>query len=202
MMMQPDNNNLEFTFGVVRWLVDDGKRPEVLLMENGTIHSSFDVTLTRIPLPPIPPIESLLPIISRRVAALERENVVNRMIQQSVEHSTIMRFTMLALTLGLLAYGAFRFLNIRQRFDPRPKKAATLIETESNWNEAASELRSPLFLTWARTRRPPALSRCSRSAEAGPNRARGENGFATCGMSPLATCRRSRATNCAISMPN
>jgi hypothetical protein len=115
-------------------------------MENGTIHSTFDVTLVRTPLPPIPPIESLLPIISRRVAALERENVVNRIIQRSVDHSTIMRFTMLALTVGLLAYAAFRFLNIRQRFDARPKKAATPVETESNLNEAGRELALAAFL--------------------------------------------------------
>jgi hypothetical protein len=146
MMMQPDNNNLEFAFGVARWLTDDGKRTGVLLMENGTIHSTFDVTLVRTPLPPIPPIESLLPIISRRVAALERENVVNRIIQRSVDHSTIMRFTMLALTVGLLAYAAFRFLNIRQRFDARPKKAATPVETESNLNEAGRELALAAFL--------------------------------------------------------
>jgi hypothetical protein len=155
MMMQPDNHNLEFTFGVARWLMDDSKRTDVLLMENGKIHDSFDVTLTRMPTPPLPPIEALLPLISQRVAALERENVINRVIQQSVEHSTIMRLTLLGVTFGFMAYGAFRFLNIRQRLDARPKKAERSISEEIHLGETARELALATFLDLGQDARTP-----------------------------------------------
>src|SRR5262249_13925433 len=42
MMVQPDNNNLDFAFGVVRWLMEDGKRTTVLMYDNGSPVRIFD----------------------------------------------------------------------------------------------------------------------------------------------------------------
>jgi hypothetical protein len=150
MMMQPDNHNLDFTFGVIRWLMEDGKRTEVLLMDNGAIQRSFNVSLARLPMPPVPSLESLLPLVSRRIAELERENVFNKMIQRSIEHSTLMRGAAILFTLGLLGFGVFRFLNTRHRFDARPRLAADAVALwehrrrpdieVGNFAEAAREL--------------------------------------------------------------
>jgi hypothetical protein len=121
MMMQPDNHNLDFTFGVIRWLMEDGKRTEVLLMDNGAIQARFNVPLVRAPSPPMPSLESLIPLVSQKIAELERENVFNKMIQRTVEHPTLMRSAAILFTVALLGFGVLRFLNARHRFDPRPK---------------------------------------------------------------------------------
>jgi hypothetical protein len=160
MMMQPDNNNLEFAFGVVRWLTEDGKRTSVLMYDNGTLVRTFDVLLDRPPSPPFPSLESLLPLVSERLAAVERENVFNRIIQQSVAHPALMRGTALVFTLGLLAFAVFRFLNIRQRFDARPKAHTVRVAPEprrraliddGNFSEAARELALGTFCDLGRS---------------------------------------------------
>jgi hypothetical protein len=150
MMMQPDNHNLDFTFGVIRWLMEEGKRTEVLLLDNGAIQARFDVPLVRTPSPPLPSLESLIPLVSQKIAELERENVFNKMIQRSVEHPTLMRSAAILFTVLLLGFGVFRFLNARHRFDPRPRspiggaaqsdqpyRPATAV---GNYAEAAREL--------------------------------------------------------------
>lgn len=149
MMVQPDNHNLDFTLGVLRWLTEDGKRTEVMMIDNDAIQPSFDVSLVQPPMPPMPSIRELLPIISQGISDLQREDRINKMIQRAVPHSTLMRNTVLILTLALLAAGTYCFLHARHRSDSRPKDvdaAATSPESlGDNYAAAARELAADLF---------------------------------------------------------
>jgi hypothetical protein len=155
MMMQPDDHNLDFTFGVIRWLTEEGKRTEVLLMDNGAIQRTFSVSLVRTPSPPLPSLESLIPLVSQKIAELERENVFNKMIQRSVEHPTLMRSAAIMFTAALLGFGVLRFLHARHRFDSQPRLPVLAgaqpdqrnrpAATVGNFAEAARELALSAF---------------------------------------------------------
>jgi hypothetical protein len=137
-MMQPDNHNLDFTFGVIRWLMEDGTRTEVLLMDNGAIQRTFNVSLVRLPSTPLPSLESLIPLVSQKIAELERENVFNKMIRRSVEHPTLMRNAAILFTVVLLGLGVLCFLNARHRFDPRPRVPVGTVARRDQRNRPAA----------------------------------------------------------------
>lgn len=149
MMVQPDNHNLDFAFGALRWLTEDGKRTEVLMIDNDTIQTNFNVSLVRPPMPPMPSIQDLLPIISQGISEFQREDRINKMIQRAVPHSTLMRNTVLILTLVLLAAGSYCFLHSRHRNDSRPRPAAPTGESSgpmvSSYADSARELATEVF---------------------------------------------------------
>jgi hypothetical protein len=149
MMVQPDNHNLDFTFGVLRWLTDDGQRTDVLMIDNDAIQTSFQVSLVRPPMRPMPSIQDLLPMISQRFSELQREDQINKMIRRAVPHSTFMRNSVLFLTLLLLAIGTYCFLHSRHRPDPYPKSAtaprASARPAENDYAESARELATEVF---------------------------------------------------------
>jgi hypothetical protein len=149
MMVQPDNHNLDFTFGVLRWLTDDGQRTEVLMIDNDVIQTSFNVSLVRPPTGPMPSIQDLLPIISQGISDFQREDRINQMIRRAVPHSTFMRSAVTILTLAILAVGTYCFLHARHRNDSRPKSAnvpPTALELdETNFAESARELAADAF---------------------------------------------------------
>jgi hypothetical protein len=123
MMAQTDNDNAAFANNVVHWLLaPDGeeRRTDVLFYEDEKIQTEFNASLTY-PAPiPVPPLETLVPLVDEAVVALERDNVFNKLlIEASGDWRTVVRTILFLLTLVLLAYGVYRFLQARYRPDVR-----------------------------------------------------------------------------------
>jgi hypothetical protein len=69
MMLDDQCGNLEFTVQCLEWLKSNGQRDRAMLVEDGRIHSNFDVTLKRIP--PIPPLKVLEELFNHRDEIIE-----------------------------------------------------------------------------------------------------------------------------------
>jgi hypothetical protein len=108
MLLQPDNDNLPFATECLDWL---GQRPDgtprrhALLIADGTAISSFDVGLDpRLPMPPIP--APTIGIINQLLHGIEREGILFRILEDMADVRLAVRFGLIALTVGLLCYGA------------------------------------------------------------------------------------------------
>jgi hypothetical protein len=77
MMLNPDN--CMFARNCIHWLTKrpgGGKRKHALFVEEDKVFTSFNVPLTEIPAPPLPPVEKL----NRRLRQLEEENFFNKIL--------------------------------------------------------------------------------------------------------------------------
>jgi hypothetical protein len=126
MLLQADNANWKFAENVASWLTDNGKRKQILFIDDGVIRTDFDVAL-EIPEPRLPPIEALVPMVNQMIAGLERENAFNRLLVQAFGGSerAIVRTVLLVLTIALLVYGLYRALNARHRVEPKVPRLPT-----------------------------------------------------------------------------
>ncbi len=119
MMLQTDNDNIGFAFNVVRWLDDAGngkRRTEVLFYDDGHLQTEFNVSLDYPP-PAVPP---LVPLADEIVAGLERENAFNKTLLEMTGGSwPILRTIAGLLTVGLLLFGLYHFLQGRYRPEAR-----------------------------------------------------------------------------------
>jgi hypothetical protein len=120
MLSQPDNDNIAFAYGVVRWLTDDGRRKEVLFIDDGVVQTEFNVALN-VPPPKFPPLEALIPLADEAIVAVEKDNLINQALLEAVGGPwTIFRTLAFLLTLGLLFLGLYRFIQARHRPEVRP----------------------------------------------------------------------------------
>jgi hypothetical protein len=126
MLQQPDNDNLLFAMNVVRWLSEDGKRTEALFLDSGMIQPSFRSVDVQAPLPPLPPLDNLLPRVNSFIRAIEQEDALNKALLQMVPHASWLRGAAVALTVGLISAGVFRFLGSRHRAETRKAKPALM----------------------------------------------------------------------------
>jgi hypothetical protein len=145
MMAQSDTDNAIFANNVVRWLLaPDGeeRRSDVLLYNDEKIQTDFNVSLTY-PAPiPVPPLEALVPLANEAVVALERDNVFNRLlIEASGDGRTVVRTILFGLTLALLAYGIYRFLQARHRPDARVPPLPVVLQPAGAGSLTAAEQR-------------------------------------------------------------
>lgn len=161
MLSQGDNDNPAFAVNVIHWL-SQGRRTEVLFYDDGQIQSDFNVALDY-PMPPLPPIEALVPMANNLLVNLERENAFNKLvIQMFGGPRPLLRFLALMLTLVLVLFGLHRFLHSRFRPESRvPKlpprlspiarqpqtveRRSQAVIAQNNLAEAARDLSTQLF---------------------------------------------------------
>jgi hypothetical protein len=176
MMLQPDNDNVTFAINAVRWLADAGngqRRTKVVFFDDGQLQTDFNVSLDY-PQPQLPP---LVPLADEIVVGLERENAFNKtLLEMAGGPGPILRTIAFLLTLALLFFGLYRFLQGRHRPEPRlPGRLAALsaavpaverrhqaVIAQGNLAEAARELAHQAFaaIGWTPTADapPPAVS--------------------------------------------
>ena len=115
MMLQPDNDNLEFAYNCLNWLVEgDEPKTRVLFIEDNIIRSEpsdFNIPLKSVPVP------DLVTWTNTILSELENEDVFNRLLLEKFGGESILRFVMIVSTLGLLAFGALRLNRARHRFE-------------------------------------------------------------------------------------
>jgi hypothetical protein len=162
MMAQPDNDNAEFAFNVALWLTDNGQRTDVLFYDDGTLQTSFDVSL-ELPSPQFPPLEALVPLFNQVLNGLQRENFFNKnLLKVFGGRAALLRTAALVLTLAVAVFGLYRFLHARHRVEPKvprlPVQLAVLapsvpaveqrhqaVLARGNLSEAARELARQAF---------------------------------------------------------
>src|SRR5205823_4874413 len=73
MMWQRDIENFDFAYNCVNWLTEQGKRHEVLFLEEGEIQKTFEIPLKEPPPPPIPPLKAIVAAVDKGIGELESE---------------------------------------------------------------------------------------------------------------------------------
>jgi hypothetical protein len=106
MMLESDNGNFDFAYNCVKWLSDSGRRSNVLFVDDDTIVTDFKVPLTDIAVPPISPLDAANHVI----AALEEDDLFNKLILEQFSLRQIISAWALVLTVGLLLYVFYRLI--------------------------------------------------------------------------------------------
>jgi hypothetical protein len=165
MMLAGDNDNIQFAFNVANWLTDAGdghRRKQCVFFEDGRLEQNFDVSLDYTP-SPMPPLQALVPMADETIAAVERDNFFNKLLLELAGGPLIILRTILfILTLGLLCYGLYRFMQSRYRPESRLPRDDTpavngglttaerrhqAVLAHGNLAEAARELAHQAFLS-------------------------------------------------------
>jgi hypothetical protein len=113
MMLQPDNDNFEFACNCLKWLNNTGHRWDVLFVDEGTIVHDFKVPVTNLPMPPISPMAAADHVI----AALEEDDLFNRLILEHFSLRQIVSAWAVVLTLMLLAFLFYRLMRSGHHVD-------------------------------------------------------------------------------------
>jgi hypothetical protein len=117
MMLQDDNDNIDFTYNCLDWLTaGDDRRDRVLFVEEGEVKTAFDIPLKEVPLP-IPPEEALVPLADNVLAQMEQEDAFNKLLLGLVPFETVWVALVLLLTALLTVYGFYRLSRSRHRVD-------------------------------------------------------------------------------------
>jgi hypothetical protein len=134
MMVQPDNGNLAFGFRCADWLRegnDDRRRDRVLFYDEGAARTDLDVPVKPLPVPPIPPVEGLLPLVDETLHGLERENAFNRTLLHYVDPEQVWQGVAVVLSVLLALYGFVRLGLFRQRHDTSSPTLARALERQA-----------------------------------------------------------------------
>jgi hypothetical protein len=110
MLGQSDNDNLQFTQNILRWLTDNKQRKQCLFIEENQVMPDFAVPLGELPLP-------TARIINDLMRGLEEENFFNRLILGNVSKQTILRGVLALTLLAITILGLQRVLRARFRQD-------------------------------------------------------------------------------------
>ena len=163
MLVQDDIDNGLFAVNTVRWLRDgpSGNRKYALMVHNGEVVTNFDLPLTKPPAAPLPPST----VVNRMLRELENERFFHRFLEEVVGWPNILRFVLLAGTLGLFVYGVARLFPARHRQEavplvvgmvPPPRRGRPLLEqrqiellAQDNLWEPAQTLARQWFLDHA-----------------------------------------------------
>jgi len=133
MMIQLDNNNFDFAFQCVRWLMDRGegldRRTHVLFLDEGEVVTNFNVPIdmTDVPMPP-------LDVVNRLLVKLEQENFFNRLIlgnDPGRVMGNILRVLTIFITTIVAGFGCYRFLHSRHRMETSEPLFATKMAQQS-----------------------------------------------------------------------
>jgi hypothetical protein len=120
MLWQGDNKNLDFAYNCVEWLTED-KEKKVLFYEEGIIQPSFQVPLTQLPPPPLPPMERLVRAFDETLAGMEEENWFNKVTEdllRRVDQARVVQLLLAFATMGMGLYGLSRLSQARHRLEP------------------------------------------------------------------------------------
>jgi hypothetical protein len=116
MMLQPDTDNVDFTYNCLDWLNGGERRTHALFVEEGAVQTSFDIPMKDVPVP-IPPLDALVPLADNTLQKLEQENAFNDLLLSVVPFDQLWLALVLLVT-GLLAvYGLYRLAGARHRVD-------------------------------------------------------------------------------------
>ncbi|MBL8792697.1 MAG: hypothetical protein JNM56_02200 [Planctomycetia bacterium] len=127
MILQPDNDNFFFACNAIHWLTEDGKRAEVLFVEDGGIVTNFNVALKEPPPLPMPTEGQLIEAGNQLIAKVDEQDFPNRFINDRMRPVQLWRLVLLLLTGALLLYGIWRLLAARHRVErAEPLLAITL----------------------------------------------------------------------------
>jgi hypothetical protein len=109
MLLQTDNDNFPFAVECLDWLGKraDGKtRKHALFIVDGKVIDTFDVGLNPPPLP-LPPIPTpTIAVINHLLHGIEQEGILFRILEDSVNVQSAVRYALILLTLLLVCYGA------------------------------------------------------------------------------------------------
>lgn len=115
MMLQSDNDNLEFGLRCVRWLSQSGQRGKVLFVAPGRA-------------PPVPPVPvPPVAVLNELIAGMEREDLFNKVLLSNIDQRRLWGVGGLVLAMVLLGLGVMRAMQAKYRVDPAtPLFAKTL----------------------------------------------------------------------------
>ncbi|HJT77255.1 MAG TPA: DUF4350 domain-containing protein, partial [Gemmataceae bacterium] len=117
MMLQPDTDNIDFTYNCLEWLTHgEEARTRVLFVEEGEVNSAFDIPLKQVEVP-LPPEEALVPMANQVLTEVEKENVFNKLVLDVVPFKALVAVVVLGLTTLLAVYGLYRLIRSRHRVD-------------------------------------------------------------------------------------
>jgi hypothetical protein len=120
MLWQPDNQNLDFTYNCVAWL-SQGKRTQVLFVEEGNIQKQFDIPLQEAPPPPLPAPETIVQAVNEAMYGMEQENRFNQFIYTAfsrINPDQVLKGLIIVATLGLAVYGLARLGQLKHHWEP------------------------------------------------------------------------------------
>jgi hypothetical protein len=121
MMLQRDNDNFDFAFNCIEWLTgtDAGRRTRVLFMDQGQVHTDFDLPFPRLPLPdpPLPSEAEMVTAVNQWIAEMERKNLFNRLAYELLPEG-LGRPLAYLLTVVLVAYAVYRLGKSRSAREP------------------------------------------------------------------------------------
>lgn len=168
LMTQSDNDNGIFAINAVRWLRDGprGQRKYALMIHDGNVIESFDMPLVAPPQIPMPPAH----VINRMLRELENEGIAHRLLDEVLGWTLATKIGLMALTMGLILYGAARLFPSRHRqeavplivgFQPPPlgrrnvleQRQYELLASDNLW-EPAQALARQWFLDHAQVNAP------------------------------------------------
>lgn len=167
MTVREDNDNRRFAFNVIRWLRGDGpaKRTHVLFVHEGKVQTNFNLPLVGPPHVPLPSIEAM----NRIIDAVQKEGLLQRLIDNSVGPERILRGILILTTLAALAYGLKKLFQGRYVIDNTPlfvgipdMKSTLLVRqrmrelsARGQFGEPARDLARDWFRTYAKINIPP-----------------------------------------------
>jgi hypothetical protein len=137
MMWQTDNENFDFAYNCVNWLMGRGQRTHVLFLEEGHVQRLFEVPLAPPPLPPLPSLKEIVETADKGLGELERNNAFNQAIANAVREASPSqdaweRVVVLMATLALAALALARLSQARQRQEKAQPLAASAPESTAS----------------------------------------------------------------------
>lgn len=129
MMIQTDNDNFDFAYACVHWLMEGEKRKHVLFLDEGEPVTNFDVpvTLTDVPMPPIE-------VLNQMLVKLEQEDFFNRLIlgnNPGQRMGDILRVLTIVLTTAVTGFGCYHFLHARHHSESGEPLFSTKVAQQS-----------------------------------------------------------------------
>jgi len=119
MLIQDDNDNLDFTYNCVEWLTESGKRTEALFYDEGRIRTEFDLPIKVPQAPTPPPPEQVIAALNKGMAGIEEEDGYNRALLQITGGTNVpLRGLALVLTVAASGFALARLFQARHRFEP------------------------------------------------------------------------------------
>jgi hypothetical protein len=109
MMLQPDTDNVDFTYNCLDWLRDGQTRHRVLFVEEGDVQTAFDIPLKDVPLP-LPPLDALVPVADDALQNMERDNLFNKVVLDFMPFDRFWAAVVVLLSIALAVYGLYRLV--------------------------------------------------------------------------------------------
>lgn len=113
--IREDIDNRRLALNVIDWL-KEGKRTRVCLLAEGEPVTNFKLPLAGPPRPPMPSIDAINKILD----VIQNEQLVQKLIDETIGPEPIVRTMLYIATLGLLFYGAKKFFQSRWTLESAP----------------------------------------------------------------------------------